>query len=85
MCTRFWLRISLRVMRAETPSWPVSNFINVLFVCGFCSCLPLTLVYYNFAKKARAFLDFFAIFIYGEFSTICAKLLCYLTEQGLLI
>ena len=57
-------------MRAETPSWPFSNFFNVLFCVWFLLLLPLTSVYYVFQNNASAFLDFFKVFHTLEFSTI---------------
>ena len=66
-------------MRAETPSWPISNFFNVLVcIVVFVYLLPLTSVYYIFYKKARAFLN---IFIWGVFHNMWKTSLLFPEHQ----
>ena len=47
------------LMRAEAPSWPVSNFFNVRFVLAFLFIYSLTLLYDNYLEIASAFLKIF--------------------------
>ena len=62
-------------MRAETPSWSASNYVNVhfLFVVFIIFSTDSSLLY--FFKKSKSFFGLFWTFLYSEFSTGCGQIL----------
>ena len=68
-------------MRAEAPSWPVSNFFNVRVCLAFLFIYSLTLLYDIILEIASAFFEDFCDFLWLGVFHKCGYLPCYFAEQ----